>query len=316
MVKLSDIELPVVFKNQLLFKPGKHNPITNKGFNFNEEMVKNSVKNTKWSALNKRLYLKHDGAYDVSKWKGKVENIKPVGEEVRGDVEIWDAEEGMQILYGGKPIALSADIEHNENDIMYFTGFALENTPGINDVQMYLSDSVKNELNGMYHASFSAELDTANIVNKETQVNPLDNQSAERGLIDKQTDNMTENKENTINKELVDKLVKDIGEVKGPVTEPSKEEVKTEPIKEETKVEPVIEPVVKQEGTVADKPLSVVSPQENVSDKMIDTIVNRLAEKLKADLPKPVTINEFGGNQVVDSEEETVNKLAESLAKI
>jgi len=336
MVKLSDIDLPIIFKNQLLFKAGKHNPISNNNFSFNSKMVEDSVKNTKWSALNKRIYLKHDGAYDVSKWKGNVENIKAEKGEVRGDVQIWDAEEGIQILYGGKPIALSADIEHNENDIMYFTGFALENSPGINDYQMFLSDSVKDELSGMYHAKFSNELDVTNIEqNKiETQSNPIDTQSAERRLLnDKQTDTMTEEtkNENEVKTEqvkesndsiLAKQLVEKMENIeKNMATEFAKlqpkeevKEVKEDVVQDKPEVIPEVKPEVKEEGTVANTSIPTITEQV-LDDKIVESIADKVAERIKSSFPEPITINEFGAD-VVDDETRTVNRLTESLAKM
>lgn len=328
MVKLSDVELPIIFKNQLLFKSGNWNHIS-----FSNDMVYNSVSNTKWSALNKRLYLKHDGAYDVSKWKGKVENIKttkaPNAIEVRGDVEIWDAEEGIQIMHGGKPVAISADVEYNDAGTMFFTGFAIENDPGVRDNNMFLSDAVKNELSGMYHAKFSNELNTENVEQPkvETQPNPIDTQSAERGLIDKQNETMTE--ENKVDEtqpntdsDLAKQVIERMDKMEASMTaELAKVQPKEEP-KQEAKVdEPATQPEpekveepAKTEGTVADKPLSTVVPQ-GVDETMISSIADKVVEKIKPSLPQPVTINEFG-SEVVDSEQATVNRLTESLAKM
>jgi hypothetical protein len=316
MVKQSDIELPIVFKNQLLFKSGNWNHIS-----FSKEMVSKSISNTKWSALNKRLYLKHDGAFDVSKWKGKVENIKETTNgqtsEVRGDVELWDAEEGIQIMYGHKPVAISADIEYNDAGVMFFTGFAIENDPGVRDNQMFLSDAVKNELSGMYHAKFSNELDTTQVSeNKtETQTNPIETQSAERRLLeDKQQTNMTETTNVTTqapqNADLAKQLVERIDSLE---TAMKQELAKaTQPVevpKEEVKTE------VKAEGTVAAQPLSTVVPQGAIDENMVNTLTDKIVEKLKPSFPQPVTINEFSGD-LVDPQTETVNKLVESLAKI
>lgn len=331
MVKISDIELPVIFKNQLLFKAGNWNHLS-----FSNDMVNKSVSNTKWSSLNKRLYLKHENQYDISQWKGKVENINSDSGEVRGDVEIWDANEALQILHGNKPIALSADIEYNDEGIMYFTGFALEADPGVRDVGMFLSDTVKNELSGMYHAKFSNIIDTQNPETKElSQTNQLNNQSTERRLLEDKPTNMTEKIESVQDTTPIVQT-ESKQEVQTPVVNPvsnekeisneSKEyldkvqilearlaelENKVEVPKEQpTEVKKEVKPVENKATVVEDKNLS----NPIISDNMVDTLVDKIADKIKP-LPVPMTLNEFGGN-IVDTEEETVNRLVDSLAKI
>ena len=302
MVKISEVDLPIVFKNQPLFVAGRWNPKTNNNFNFTKEMVNNSVQNTKWTSLNKRLYLKHSGAFDISKWKGNVENIRADDGTVYGDIVVWDAEEGIGIKYGKKPVAISADIEYNDNGIMFFKGFALENDPGVKDSKMFLSDAVKDELSGMYRASFSSELNTDNIVQNDTQVNPMNNieqnntQSAERRL--NETVNMEGQKDTSVNQsnpqqpiinvnttgadvELVRKLSEKIEALekqnvelsaKVDATQTPKVEVKEEPVKEEPQIKTVM-------------------PSENVDD-----LVNKIAEKIKPVItPRPITSDEFSG---------------------
>lgn len=312
MVKQSDIELPVIFKNQLLFKSGNWNHLS-----FSNDMVNSSVNNTKWSPLNRRLYLKHENQYDISQWKGNVENISSKNGEVRGDIELWDGNEALQIVYGKKPIALSADIEYNENGTMFFTGFALETDPGVRDVGMFLSDSVKNELSGYYHAKFSNLVDTNNLDTKEaTQTNQIDNQSTERRLLENKPTNMVEEqkveqvKEEQVNsnesKEYLDKvqvLEARLAALENKGVEVPKEQPIQKPV-EEVKVEE------RKETIIEDKQLS--GPIMN--DNMVNVLVDRISEKIKP-IPVPMTVNEFGGEKV-DSEEQTVNRLVESLAKI
>jgi hypothetical protein len=311
MVKQSDLDLPVIFKNQLLFKSGNWNHAS-----FSNEMVDKSVSNTKWSSLNKRLYFKHDNEYDISQWKGKVENITASNGQVRGDVQIWDANEAIQILYGQKPIALSADIEYNNEGVMYFTGFALEADPGVRDKEMFLSDAVKNDMNGYYHAKFSNQIEIPTEVKVESQSQSLDtnNYTTERGLEEnKQKSNMenelkqvSENVSNIENK--IDSLVNKFAEMDKDKVET---EVKTEPVM--VKEEPMKEPIVNQE-TVVEKQLPMVnSNQSELNDNVINTIVDKITQKLQPSIV-PLTVHEFSG--YVDREEEVVDRLEKSLAKI
>jgi hypothetical protein len=194
---------------------------------------------------------------------------------------------------------------------------------------MFLSDAVKNELSGMYHAKFSNQLETTpeavetpvaetpvevkTEIKTETQTNPIDNQSAERRFInDKQTDNMTEQNpgKTSADKQTVDTLVKELESTALPVAQ--------EPAKEQAKVEVIapVEPKVEQkQETIATKELNSIVPQNPMDDKMLDALADRLVSKLKDSTPKPVTVNEFGSD-IVDPQTETVNRLAESLAKM
>jgi hypothetical protein len=318
MVKPSDIDLPVIFKRQPLFRDGVHNPKTNNNFRFTKEAVNNSVKNTKWSPLNKRLYLKHSGQFDVSKWKGRVENIEAEDGVVYGDVQIWDADEGLQILYGEKPVAISADIEYNDNGLIFYKGFAIENEPGVHDSKMFLSDAVKDELSGMYRASFSSELD-----NNLIEQNKVDNQSAERRLI-KETVNMEGQKDASVsNSQPVNtnsnqpsqpvinvnttgadtELVRRLAEKVAQLEESNKQNVAViDSMKN-------IKPVEKNEGTVADTQLKTVVSND---DKSMDDFVNKVVEKIKpAITPQPITMNEFSGQgDSLTGDQKTINRLA------
>lgn len=321
MVKTSEIDLPVIFKNHLLFKSGKWNPKTNNNFEFTDEMVNKSVKNTNWTSLNKRLYLKHEGAFDISKWKGNVENIRAEEGKVYGDVHLWDAEEGIGILYGKKPAAISADISYNDSGVMFFKGFALENDPGVKDEKMFLSEAVRDELSGLYSASFSSEL-TTNEMNG-VQTNAINTQSAERRLLS-ETVNM-ESQTNTPNanptttpKETVDRVSTPVINVNTNVSDVElvrKLSEKIEALEANNKVitdklavvEQTKAPEVKTEGTVANAALKTVMP-ENINN--VDDLVNKIAEKIKPVItPQPITMNELSGNAMV-GDNKTIDRLA------
>jgi hypothetical protein len=74
------------------------------------------------------------------------------------------------------------------------------------------------------------------------------------------------------------------------------------------------EPEVKQEGTVANTNIPTITEQV-LDDKIVESIADKVAEKIKSSFPEPITINEFGAD-VVDNETATVNRLTESLAKM
>jgi hypothetical protein len=311
MVKLTDIELPLIFKNQLLFKAGEWNHLT-----FSKEAVEKSVRNTKWSSLSKRLYTYHDNATKFGEWNGTVENVHTEDGNVFGDVQIWDADKALKLLHGKSPFAISADMEYKEDgqgniDTIVFTGFALEYDPGVRDLNMYLSDSVKNEMNGMFHARFSNIVENPELaveqpkeeVKEETQV---DTQSTERRLEIKQNAKMeNENKpsesEVTPKAPEVNPLEAKVQELEAKLAEMSKpKEVPQEQPKEEPKATIV-------ESTPVNPTPNIISMDENA----MATMVEKIAEKMKP--IAPITVNEFGG-EPKDPEEATIDRLAESLA--
>lgn len=336
MVKISDVELPVVFKNQLLFKSGQWNHKS-----FSNEMVERSVSNTKWSKLNQRLYFKHANEHNLNEWNGKVENIKTVVNngniEVRGDVALWDADRAIKVLYGDEPIAVSADIEYNDAGIMFFTGFALEYDPGVRTNEMFLSDSVKAELDGYFHARFSNALEKPQ-ENKIENTEPIpvdnkkenldENQSAERRLEeDKQETNMVSEKESksepqTAQEQKASEMIKQMDEMmkkdKNLLEVPKEQPVETKPVivTPEVKVEekPVEVKAAENRQTETDKQLNTPVPENTkLDDKMVDTLVERISEKLKPSVV-PLTVHEFGSEK--DGDEEVADRLVESLAKM
>ena len=336
MVKLSDIELPLIYKNTLLFKAGEW-----KHLSFSKEVVDKSVKDTKWSSLSKRLYINHDNADKFGSWCGKVENVHSNQGAVYGDVEIWDADKALKLLHGGSPFAISADIEYQENegniDRVIFTGFALEYDPGVRDINMYLSDVVRNEMNNTFHARFS------NIIEAKPETKPSEDDIKKtldeiNGKIDSLN---TQSIERRLEKQNA-KMEEDKKSSEPAVTEQPKEEVKQEPKpqaevqaepnplesrvqeleaklaemskpketpKEEPKVEAQPEKVA-NEGTVVESKPVESKPTIQMDESLMNNMVEKIAEKMK---PQPMTVNEFGGIPK-DPEEETIDRLAESLA--
>jgi hypothetical protein len=324
MVKISDIELPLIFKNMLLFKAGEWNHLT-----FSKEAVDKSVKNTKWSPLSKRLYTYHDNATKFGDWNGNVENVRSVDGSVYGDVEIWDADKAMKLQHGKSPFAISADMEYKEDsrgniDTIIFTGFALEYDPGVRDVNMYLSDSVKNEMNGMFHARFSNIVENPETLVKEAEEvkeepkEEINTQSTERRLEKQNAKMENENKpsepeakpEAPKEEPQVNPLETKVQQLEAQLAEMSKpKEAPVEQPKEVPQEQPKEEPKANVvESTPVNPTPNIISMDENA----MATMVEKITEKLKP--VSPVTVNEFGG-EPQDPEEATIDRLAESLAK-
>jgi hypothetical protein len=154
MVKISDVELPVVFKDRLLFKAGNWN-----GWNIKSFEVDKSPQNTSWNKINSSLIFSHqDNKAEL--WAGNVKNIKSSNGKVYGDIEVWDADTALKLKYGEAPMAISAGIawpkQYAEPTNFFFRNFSLVSDPGVQDKEIFLN--FQNEgISGEYNiASFSS----------------------------------------------------------------------------------------------------------------------------------------------------------------
>jgi len=172
MVKLSDIDLPVIFKNQLLFRSGNWN-----GWNISSKEVNNSVINTRWDKFNSSLIYSHrDSEYGLDKdglplkkdwadsWIGEVKNIHSNGVgSTYGDVLVWDPDTAVKVLYGGAPLAISAGIkwsdEFEQPTNFQYRNFCLVADPGVRDREIFLNFSSNETKDGFHYANFNSMID-------------------------------------------------------------------------------------------------------------------------------------------------------------
>jgi len=320
MVKLSDIELPVVFKNQVLFKAGNWN-----GHNISKEEVNKAVGNTKWSSLNRRLVISHEKESDINSWGGKVENIKSNNNgEVLGDVEVWDPMQALKVSYGNSPYAISASFgckDYDENSKtptgLFFRNFALVANPGVMDDDMFLSDVIKDEMSGIYTMNFSSTLaspaeQTQPLETKQEDVETHTN-SAERRLekdtimeikedVNQNINMSSKSNEPTVNYDkrldALESRFSEIEKSKSIVSEPVIETIKeSEPVKKEAVASIIAAPTI------------VIN-----EDKIIEGVTSKLSEKLEAMRPAPMTVNEFGSG-IQSSENNLIDRLISGMKK-
>ncbi len=142
MVKLSDIDLPMIFKDKLLFSHGFYNNL-----NILPEEISKSLDLTNWAdQRNRSLYFSHSER-DAQKWVGRVNNPHIKNGELFGDLEIHDADLAMKLGPGRAPIGVSAEIrwpqQHTSPTDFTYRGFAMVPNPEV--LETMINFSKKNE---------------------------------------------------------------------------------------------------------------------------------------------------------------------------
>ena len=116
-VKPSEVELPYVVKDVILFSPGKHNNAV-----YTEEAIKRAFYNTQWTPRTLSLYHGHKDEFavnpltgekdlwvgaEIDDWCGYVKNIRlEKGGIIKGDLEIWDLNTAIKLM-GGADVGIS-----------------------------------------------------------------------------------------------------------------------------------------------------------------------------------------------------------------
>lgn len=144
MVKLSDIELPIILKRKLLFSKGYWN-----NWDISENEVKKAFDNSKWERKKVRaLYYQHRDQ-DAEKWTGNILNPEYENGNVYGDLEIWDAEAALKTVYGKAPYAISAKIvwesKYKDPTNFRFENFSFVSEPGVDKEEIYINFSKEGE---------------------------------------------------------------------------------------------------------------------------------------------------------------------------
>lgn len=222
MVKISDIDFPVVFKNRLLFKAGNWN-----GLNISNFEVNQIPTNTKWDKVNSSLIYAHKDTNPVTKrpteditqaWAGSVKNVHSDGYgRVFGDVYVSHTDAALALL-NDAPFAISAGIqwpEQYENpQKIEFRNFALVSNPGVRDKEIFFNFEADKHENGMRIANFAMELSSENTEGSELEHNTNQKTVVGKNKKKKKTKNYEEEDDDEVEmskKELLEehkKLVK------------------------------------------------------------------------------------------------------------
>jgi hypothetical protein len=155
MVKLSDIELPMIFRNRLLFAHGIHN-----NWHIHATEVTKSLDITDWSDdKNKSLFLSH-AVRDAQKWVGRISNPYTKDGELYGDLEIHDADLALKLGPGKAPIGVSAEIrwpkQYADPTNFSYKGFAMVINPEVLETMVNFSEEEedKNFNQAVLHVPF------------------------------------------------------------------------------------------------------------------------------------------------------------------
>jgi hypothetical protein len=171
MVKLSEIDFPVTFTKQLLFKAGNMN-----GLYLPVEEINKAPTNTIWDKFNSSLIYSHKDTNKITKqptedyaeaWAGNVKNVFSDNGYIYGDVNVYEPNAALGLKYGDAPIAISAGIKYREGingearDIS-FRNFSLITNPAVKDKDIFFNFSLEeNKSNdGFKYANFSAVMDS------------------------------------------------------------------------------------------------------------------------------------------------------------
>lgn len=332
MVKLSEIELPLVYKNQLLFKAGVWNK-----WNIDANEVNKSPSNTKWNKLSESLVYEHKDN-DASSWIGKVKNVKAYNGEAYGDIFIYDLSTALKLKEGEAPFAVSAGIAWSEKydqpkDFVY-RNFSLVADPGVRDKDIFINFSCNEEIkDGLRIANFSNTLSPENEVaeqNKEENISteqiienkeevkevkeePIPTEKNSDYSIERRLHNEVMTTENKT--EEVSTTVETSKPAEAVVEQSTPMEVSSNVIDKNPSLEQKIDEMAKiLESNIPKVQEPQVNPVPVIDSKTIDEVANKVVEKILPSLkPAPVTVNEFGGEPQKDDTDLVVEKLTKEL---
>ncbi len=141
-----DFKIPVVIKDKVLMAPGPWN-----GVHYTGDEIKRAFDNTDWKDKdNVSLILDHaDKPLSVHDWVGWVRNPKMIGDNLLGDLEIYDENVLIKLLKAKAKFGISPrvkGIEHN-NEFRNFTfeNFSIVTNPAVKKAYINLS---QNKLKG------------------------------------------------------------------------------------------------------------------------------------------------------------------------
>ena len=236
MVKLSDIELPMIFKNRLLFSHGILN-----NWHIHATEVTKSLDMTDWSdQKNRALYLSHTSR-DAQKWVGRIANPYTKDGELYGDLEIMDADLALKLGPGKAPLGVSAEIkwpkQYADPTDFSYRSFAMVPNPEVPETMVNFSEEESNDEDyktAKLHVPF--KVSTTNFSEEEEEVEETKEvvEEAKADLDETKEDLMSA--ERGFEKEMENNANDVVPEVKEEVMETKVEEV-VEEVEEEANAE-------------------------------------------------------------------------------
>ena len=183
MVRLTEIDFPVIIKNQLLFKSGLR-----KNMNYSADEVNRAVEQTPWNSKNRLLIYSHKDTDKLTNKRtkdysdsiaGNVTNIHHNGMgSVYGNLEIYEPSAALLLAYAKAPMAVSAGVEGNIDSMnnvkdMEFKNFSLVTDPGVKEKDIFInfSDNFDDLGNKHFEANFESEITSETAKGSEVEKN-------------------------------------------------------------------------------------------------------------------------------------------------
>ena len=335
------LELPFVFKNQLLLSPGNWN-----GLDVRSNSIEMSLQNTKWNSKNSSLIYSH--AKEAEKWVGNVLNPKLVSGSLYGDLEIWDRDLGVKLKYGKAPLGISARFGYMEQEPntpvdMFYENFSVvydpackpaminfnkkESPDGILHTEVICNDAIQTvelENEVTTKTSEGKEIDAhknqeikkeelSNLISNERRLSSKNTMGKEEEKVDKADESKeeteekseVESKEEPKNAEL-SALKEKVESISARVAELEEED--KEDSKEETEDDKSEEESKEETKEKVEEKEEIESKEESKDEKVSE--LTEAATALKEASPK--TTAEFGLDNI-NSYESTTDRLVKEL---
>ena len=106
---------PVIIPDVTLLAPGIWTGIDNQKTNYSPEGIRNGFINTNWEGMNLFLDHKDTEGPAAAYWIGFIKNVKMVGEELHGDLEIWHPLFAMFVKTAKAKFGVSMTMDGKEN---------------------------------------------------------------------------------------------------------------------------------------------------------------------------------------------------------
>ncbi len=130
---------PTLVKDVVLISPGIWTGIDNQPTNYSPETIRHGFENTDWSNMN--LFLDHKDSHGpaVGNWAGFIRNVRMLGSDLIGDVEVWHPMISMFIKDAKAKFAVSMTTSGAEKilssgifdyEINRFESFSMVHDPG------------------------------------------------------------------------------------------------------------------------------------------------------------------------------------------
>ena len=143
-----DIDLPVLFKNQLILSPGIWNDL-----DVRIPSIEASIQNTTWDSKSTAIIYSHTP--EAEKWVGNLRNPSFQNGSLYGDLELWDRDLAIKLKFGKAPLGISARFGYAEQEPnvpidMFYENFSIVYKPACTPAMINFSK--KNLKDGKLHA--------------------------------------------------------------------------------------------------------------------------------------------------------------------